>query len=192
MTDQTRRVLDFLSRSESYPHRPERVNMVQTHASWVFLAPPFVCKIKQPVNLGFLDFSTLELRRADCEREVALNRRLAEDVYLGVEGIREHRGRLGFGGDGEIVEWCVMMRELDPRWFLSRLLKEGSAGTAEMDRIAEKLQRFHAAQPPLSQDEAGTAIERLRLATDGNFEVAQSWTGRSLSPSSFDDEKLRF
>lgn len=186
MTDQTRRVLDFLSDAASYAHRPERVTMMQTHASWVFIAPPLVCKIKKPVNLGFLDFSTLELRRANCEREVALNRRLAEDVYLGVESIRERNGGLGFGGGGEVVEWCVMMRELDPRWFLSHLLREGAAGTAEMDRIAERLRRFHAEQPPLAQEEAATAIERLRLATDGNFQVAKDWIGRSLSQASHD------
>ena len=88
MTDQTRRVLEFLSDAASYAHRPARVTMVQTHASWVFIAPPLVCKIKKPVNPGFLDFSTLELRRANCDREVALHPRLAEDVYLGVASIR--------------------------------------------------------------------------------------------------------
>ncbi len=186
MTDQTRRVLDFLSRTQSYPHRPERVTMVQTHASWVFLAPPLVCKVKQPVCLGFLDFSTLELRRADCEREVLLNRRLAEDTYLGVESIRERDGGLEFGGTGEIVEWCVMMRELDPQFFLSHLLEEGVVGTAEMDLIVEKLRNFHAAQPPLAPGEAATAIERLRLATGGNFEVARNWIGQALSQSCFD------
>lgn len=186
MTDQTRHVLDFLSRPESYPQRPERVTMVQTHASWVFIASPLVCKIKKPVSLGFLDFSTLELRHDNCEREVVLNRRLAEDIYLGVESICNHNGRLRFGGDGEIVEWCVMMRELDPRFLLSHLLKESSVGTAEMDRIAKKLSRFHAVQPPLPPDEAATAIDRLRLATDGNFQVAQDWIGKSLSQTCFD------
>lgn len=186
MTPQTRRVLDFLSDAGSYPHRPERVTLVQTHASWVFIASPLVCKIKQPVNLGFLDFSTLEQRRQDCEREVSLNRRLAEDLYLGVESIREHDGRLGFGGEGEVVEWCVMMRELDPGGFLSHRLGEGTAGTTEMDRIAEKLQRFHAAQPALAPADAATAVERLKLATDGNFKVAQEWLGKSLSPPAFD------
>ncbi|MCE9519027.1 MAG: AAA family ATPase [Verrucomicrobia bacterium] len=186
MTDQTRCVLDFLSRPESYPHRPKQVTMVQTHASWVFIASPLVCKIKKPVNLGFLDFSTLELRHEDCEREIVLNRRLAEDIYLGVESIRQHDGALQFGGNGEIVEWCVMMCELDSRFLLSHLLKEGSVGAAEMDRIVDKLSRFHAAQPPLAPDEAATAIERLRLATDGNFQVARDWIGKSLSQSCFD------
>ena len=186
MTDQTRAVLDFLSRTDSYPHPPERVTMVQTHASWVFIASPLVCKIKKPANLGFLDFSTLELRHADCEREVTLNRRLAEDIYLGVECIREHDGRLQFGNEGEIVEWCVMMVELDPRFLLSHLLKTGTVGTAEIDRIAERLHRYHAEQAPLAQEVAATAIERLRLATSGNFDVAKNWIGKSLSQSCFD------
>ena len=87
--------------------------MVQTHASWVFIAPPFVYKVKKPVHFDFLDFSTLELRKEDCEREVSLNRRLAAGIYLGVVAIRETPGGLGFGDDGEVVEWAVRMRELD-------------------------------------------------------------------------------
>src|SRR6185295_19373980 len=96
----------------------------QTHASWVFIASPFVYKIKKPVNLGFLDFSTLELRREDCEREIVLNRRLAEDVYLSVESICESDGQLHFGGSGTVVEWAVKMRELHQELLLSHLLKK--------------------------------------------------------------------
>src|SRR5438093_13052536 len=77
-------LLPFLLNPHSYPHRPRRVRLVQTHASFVFLAPPFVFKVKKPVNFGFLDFSTLEKRRYFCEREVELNRRLCPHVYLGV------------------------------------------------------------------------------------------------------------
>ncbi|HEY2572794.1 MAG TPA: AAA family ATPase [Verrucomicrobiaceae bacterium] len=182
MNESSRRLLDFLSRPQSYPHGPAQVSMVQTHASWVFIAAPLVCKIKKPVNLGFLDFSTLELRHKDCEREVTLNRLLAEDVYLGVESIRQRGGELHFGGEGEVVEWCVMMRELDPRGLLSHRLKEKrKVDTADIDRITEKLLRYHAAQAPLKQEEAATAIERLKLATDGNLDIARPWIGKSLS-----------
>src|SRR6266545_3604693 len=70
-------LLPFLLNPQSYPHRPRTVRLVQTHASFVFLAPPFVYKVKKPVNFGFLNFYTLEKRRNFCEREVALNRRLS-------------------------------------------------------------------------------------------------------------------
>src|SRR5207244_6111528 len=81
---QARELVDFLESPTSYPHRPGEVRSVQTHISWVFIASPFVFKVKKPVNLGFLDFSKLEKRRYFCQREVDLNRRLCPEIYLGV------------------------------------------------------------------------------------------------------------
>ena len=81
-------LLAFLEDADSYPHTPERVEIVQTHISYVALVPPFVYKVKKPVDFGFLDFSTLEQRRHFCEEEVRLNRRLCADTYEGVVPIR--------------------------------------------------------------------------------------------------------
>lgn len=182
----TQRLLDFLSDTESYPHRPPQVTLLQTHASWVFIAPPFVYKIKKPVSLGFLDFSTLELRHADCKHELALNRRLADDVYLGIEPICEHEGHLHFGGYGEVVEWAVKMRQMDPRYFLLQLMQTEEVGTREMDRIVEKLNRFYASQPPLPAAEVATANEHLRQGTEDNFKAAARFVGQSLSQPALD------
>ena len=79
-----KQLLVFLSDRRSYTHRPRSVRLIQTHASYVCLATPYVFKVKKPVNFGFLDFSTLEKRRYFCEREISLNRRLCPDVHLGV------------------------------------------------------------------------------------------------------------
>ena len=182
----THRLLDFLSNTESYPHRPPQVTLVQTHASWVFIAPPFVYKIKKPVNLGFLDFSTLGLRHADCKREVALNRRLAEDIYLGVEPVCEHEGRLHFGGYGTVVEWVVKMRQLEPRYFLLELMKTSSVGKREMDRIVDRLQRFYVSQPPLQPGEVRAANEHLKQGTEDNFKTSAQFVGQSLSQQALD------
>src|SRR5437870_8511171 len=81
---ESKELVDFLASPASYPHEPAEVCAVQTHISWVFIASPFVFKVKKPVNLGFLDFSTLEKRHHFCRREIALNRRLAPEVYLEV------------------------------------------------------------------------------------------------------------
>lgn len=182
----TQRLLDFLSDAASYPHRPPQVTLVQTHASWVFIAPPFVYKVKKPVSLGFLDFSTLELRFADCRRELALNRRLAEDIYLGLEPICEHEGRLHFGGYGGVVEWAVKMRRMDPRYFLPELMRTQDVGIREMDRIVERLHRFYIAQPPLPADEVSSANEHLRQDTEDNFQTSAQFVGRSLSQHALD------
>ena len=72
---------------QRYPHAAPRVELVQTHISWVLLAGDFAYKIKKPLKLPFLDFSTLERRRICCNDELRLNRRFAPDIYLDVVGI---------------------------------------------------------------------------------------------------------
>ena len=100
-------LLAFLRNPASYPHRPSEVREVHTHASLVFLVPPFVYKIKKPVDFGFLDFSTLEKRRHFCQREVELNSRLAPGVYQGVVPVTREKNRFGFGGSGRSVDYAV-------------------------------------------------------------------------------------
>ncbi len=182
----TQRLLSFLSDSTSYPHQPSHVTLVQTHASWVFIAPPFVYKIKKPVNLGFLDFSSLELRHADCERELVLNRRLAEDIYLGLNPICESDGILHFGSDGVIIEWAVKMREMDPHYFFKQLMNNQAVGIREMDRIVDKLHRFYTTQPPLPKNAVTTANEHLLQSAEDNFKTSKQFVGQSLSQHALD------
>src|SRR5213594_5271949 len=101
---QSQELVSFLEVPASYPYGPREVRSIQTHISWVFVTTPFVFKVKKAVNLGFLDFSTLEKRRHFCEREVELNRRLASEVYLGVVRIYKTASGFSFEGEGEIVE----------------------------------------------------------------------------------------
>src|SRR5207244_12255193 len=112
-TQGSRKLIDYLKLPASYPHRPRRVLLRQTHISWVFLASPFVFKVKKPINLGFLDFSTLEKRHHFCQRELELNRRLCPDVYLDVLPIYKTASNFSFKTKGKIAEYCLKMKELD-------------------------------------------------------------------------------
>src|SRR5687768_4575368 len=94
-TDQEQ-LVRFLKSPSSYPHLPAKVRPIQTHISWVFIASPFVFKVKKPVDLGFLDFSTLEKRYLICRRELELNRRLCPEVYLAVIPIYESDAGFSF------------------------------------------------------------------------------------------------
>jgi aminoglycoside phosphotransferase family enzyme/predicted kinase len=178
-------LLPFLINPNSYPHRPSRVRLVQTHSSFVFIAPPFVFKLKKPVNFGFLDFSTLEKRRYFCEREVELNRRLCPKVYLGVLPISRLRGRFSFGGEGRVVEYAVKMRKLSERHFLDRLVERGEAVPGDLDRIAIALREFYLAQHPSEEIEAWGRIDRLRISTDENFRQTRKFIGNTLSRPAF-------
>src|SRR5207249_9964761 len=150
---ESKELVDFLASPALYPHRPAEVRVIQTHISWVFIASPFVFKVKKPVNLGFLDFSTLEKRRHFCELEVELNRRLCPEIYLGVVPIYKTASGFSFnaGGDpapnafGEdaIAEYCVKMRELPHGGFLRELLGKDLVGETEINRVISCLHRFY-------------------------------------------------
>lgn len=142
--------------------------MVQTHASYVFLADRTVYKIKKPVDFGFLDFSTLARRHRFCQREIELNRRLAPDVYRDVVPIRRAGRSFAFDGNGDIVEYAVRMRRLPKGGFASERISRGRLGPREIDRLATTLTRFYRAQAG-SLD--GPMPDRQRKSIDDNLRV---------------------
>jgi len=179
-------LLPFLLNPNSYPHRPRTVRLVQTHASFVFIAPPFVFKVKKPVNFGFLNFSTLEKRRHFCERELMLNRRLSPRIYLGVVPISTRNGRFVFGEGDLVVEYAVQMRKLSEGKFLDQLVERDQVVPGDLNRIANLLKQFYAAQHPTGEIEAWGRIDRLRISTDENFRQTREFVGHTLSRPAFD------
>jgi aminoglycoside phosphotransferase family enzyme/predicted kinase len=179
-------LIPFLLNPKSYPHRPRAVRLVQTHASFVLIAPPYVFKVKKSVNFGFLDFSTLEKRRRFCEREVALNRRLSPKIYLGVVPISTRNGCFTFGKGDRVVEYAVQMRRLSERHFLDRLVARDEVAPGHLNRLVQVLKRFYASQPPTEEIEAWGRIDRLRISTGENFRQARVFIDQTLSRPAFD------
>ncbi|MGE5319906.1 MAG: hypothetical protein ACM3KD_06990, partial [Hyphomicrobiaceae bacterium] len=135
----------FLGRPDAYPEATARVEAVETHMSWVFLTDRHAYKLKKPVRYPYLDFSTTEARRLDCEQEVRLNRRLAPEVYLGVVPlVRDTAGNLRLGGEGETVDWLVRMQRLPADRMLDHRLRSGIVAQPEIDRLAQRMARFYA------------------------------------------------
>ncbi len=184
---------DALSAPAAYPHDPDRIDFEQTHISLVALVPPRVYKIKKPVSLKYLDFSTLERRRHFCEQEVRLNRRLAPDTYEGVVPIVDTDDGLRVDGApdaGPVVEVAVAMRYLDPDQFLEARLARGAASAAEIDRVARTLCAFYESRPSTPEVAEAGRIDRLRAVTEGNFAEAEGHVGHLLSRPAH--EALRF
>ncbi|MCS3627300.1 hypothetical protein GGP50_001121 [Salinibacter ruber] len=184
---------DALSAPAAYPHDPDRIDFEQTHISLVALVPPRVYKIKKPVSLKYLDFSTLERRRHFCVQEVRLNRRLAPDTYEGVVPIVDTDDGLRVDGApdaGPVVEVAVAMRYLDPDQFLEARLARGAASAAEIDRVARTLCAFYESRPSTPEVAEAGRIDRLRAVTEGNFAEAEGHVGHLLSRPAH--EALRF
>ncbi|MEX0821301.1 MAG: AAA family ATPase [Rhodothermales bacterium] len=178
-------LIDVLRSPEAYPHDPESVQVKQTHASWVFLVDAYVYKIKKPVSLGFLDFSTLEKRKHFCEQEVRLNRRLCPDLYLGVVPISRSKDGYVLEDDRDIVEYAVKMRRLDGGAFAVDLVDEERLETSDLDRVVDVLAAFYDEETPSPEMAAWGRPDRLALSTDENFEQTLDFTGMLLSPPAF-------
>lgn len=177
-------MLADLARPDSFPDTVEAVEVHQTHISAVFLGGTIAYKIKKPVQLAFLDFSSLEKRRHFCEEEVRLNRRLAPHVYLGVVPVTADAAGLRFEGSGPVVEWAVKMQRLPARATLEARLDDVTPG--QMESLARKLGEFHraaAAGPDIAQ--------YARLATVAgnmrdNFEQCRGDVDGLVSQTVFD------
>ncbi|MBN1239170.1 MAG: AAA family ATPase [Gammaproteobacteria bacterium] len=132
---------------DAYPHETDAIELVETHISWVLLTGPYAYKVKKPLALPFLDFSTLERRRHFCDEELRLNRRLAPQLYLDVVPIG---GRPGSPRVGEepAIEYAVKLRQFPPDATADRRLEAGAVSAEDIRRLAERIARFHAELPP--------------------------------------------
>lgn len=139
-----RDVFDFLGRPEAYGAGVAEVERIDTHISAVFLAGERAYKLKRAVRLPFLDFTSLAARRAACDNELAINRRIAPRVYLGATPVtRDDAGRLAIGGAGAAVDWLVVMHRFDQSELLDRLAARGALRREHMRDLAEAVAAFH-------------------------------------------------
>jgi aminoglycoside phosphotransferase family enzyme/predicted kinase len=160
---------------------PRQVEIRQTHISIVALVGDVVYKVKKPVDLGFLDFTTLDKRRIACLEEVRLNRRLAGDVYLGMVPIVRTPDGICVEGEGEPIEWAVKMRRLPDEASLLALLDRGKLTDVLLASLAERIAKFHAAAD--RQTDGG--FETIAANARQNFEQTAAHVGTTVSPAVF-------
>jgi len=134
---------EALRRPEAYPHSTGTIEVVETHISWIFLTESYAYKVKKPLNLGFLDFSTLEKRLHYCNEELRLNQRLCPEIYLSIVPVMKSSSSICVDGDGEIIDYAVKMVRFDRTMELDRLLSSGQLNTMHIDILAHLIARFH-------------------------------------------------
>ena len=136
-------LIQSLKKSEFFPHNVSELQVIETHISWVILTGEYAYKIKKPVDLGFLDFSTLDKRKYFCEEEIRLNKRLAPEYYLDVVKISGSELNPVYNGDGEAIEYAVRMRQFPQQCELDQLLAINQLDNVTMALLAEKIAEFH-------------------------------------------------
>lgn len=178
-------IFQAMERPDFYPHPVTTIRQRETHISKVFLTGTYVYKIKKPVNLEFLDFTTLAKRRHFCEQEVILNRRLTHNVYLDIVPITFKDGRYYLSGLGGPVEYAVKMRQLPEDLSMVRLLRRGGIDKGALQELARILAGFYGQAPTGGHINTFGSWESVRANCEENFRQTEMFAGRILDERMF-------
>ena len=149
--------------------------------SFVFIADDYVYKVKKPVDLGYLDYTTLEKRQFFCQREIELNRRLCPDVYLSVMPITQDRGNIVIGGQGEVIEYAVKMRRLPQEAMMDVLLSNNQVSAEMVANVAKKLADFHHRAETNATIITFGDLDTITQNTEENFTQTEKYIGVTIS-----------
>ncbi|MEK6261868.1 MAG: AAA family ATPase [Planctomycetota bacterium] len=175
-------VVRSLSRASAFSVSVDEVSVRQTHISAVFLGGELVYKVKKPVKLPFLDFSTVELRHDFCLEEVRINRPWAPEVYLGVVPVTREADGLRFEGNGPVVDWAVKMRRLPESATLRSRLHAGVLEPRDLARAAQRIAAIHCQAACCVGDQATEAEAEFRRQLRGNWEFARGLKSDVIEP----------
>ncbi|MCJ7576803.1 MAG: hypothetical protein MUO80_09095 [Dehalococcoidia bacterium] len=178
-------VVEALLKPQAYPHKPQKIELVQTQMSFIFLTGEYVYKVKKPVNLGYLDYTTLQKRHFFCRQELELNRRLCPDVYLAVIPIVEEKGELRIEGQGKAIEYAVKMKKLPGERMMDVLLSQGQVTPEMVARVAEKLADFHKKAQTNQEIGAFGKLDVIRGNCDENFAQTEKYIGISITAEEY-------
>jgi uncharacterized protein len=178
-------LVDSMLNPRTYPEETSKIDLIQTHISFVFLTEKYVYKVKKPVNFGFLDFSTLDKRKLYCEKELQLNRRLCPDIYLEVVPINKAK-TLKIRGEGETVEYALKMKRLPQECIMTTLLQEGKVDKKAIDELASKVAKFHSEAQTNDEITNIGGIKAVKFNWDENFAQTTKYQGQTLSKADFE------
>jgi len=179
-----KQVVEALMKPKAYDEEPGKIELTQTHISFVFLTRNFVYKVKKAVNLGFLDFTTLEKRRFFCEKELELNRRLCEGMYLEVVPINRS-DVIKIKGEGETVEYAVKMKRMPQESMMNKLLEENKVDSKLIDEIAKIIAEFHSKAETNRRISEFGSLAVIETNWKENFDQTREFVGETISTEDF-------
>ncbi|MEJ5361611.1 MAG: AAA family ATPase [Spirochaetota bacterium] len=182
-------IVSFLSNPRAYNHPVDTVTVVQTHISYVFIAKPYVYKLKKPVDFGFLNFVSFEDRKFYTFEEYRLNSRISPEIYIGVVAIAKDGNSFrlvedGLYNDSGVVAYCVKMKYIDDTYSLKNLLKQGISNQL-LSLIAQKIYTFHKDADNTEGLQGFGGINEISKNTLENFDQIEKYIGVAISKSDY-------
>ena len=159
-----------------FPEVSAERELIETHISWVFICHRFVYKIKKPIKYSFLDFSTLEKRKKYCKREIELNKRLTDAIYLDVVPINRLNDHYKIGGNvGTVIDYAVRMHKMDRTKQMDQLLVQNKVTKSDIQNLAKKIAVFHGNTVIIHQKDVMDIQEEFNdLEAEKEYLAAQS------------------
>jgi len=186
MSSQLPEIAQAFLNPKIYPDKTTKVEMMQTQMSFIFLTGKYVYKLKKPVNLGYLDYTTLEKRLYFCNQEVTLNSRLCPDTYLGVIPVKCGPKGITLKGEGEIIDYAVKMLYLPQDRMLNVLLDRNRVIPDMMVQVAQKMAAFHAVAATNPTISAYGSIQALQINADENVSQTEKYVGKLITARQFE------
>ena len=178
MTDKIEQLTAQMQQPNFYPHAvAENIQLVQTHASLVFLTGEYAYKIKKSVNYGFLNYSTLDKRKYFLNQELKLNRQIAPELYLQILPISSNNGKFALESSENIVEYALKMRQFSQDNLLSNLLKAGKLAQDCFVDLGKIVARFHADAKTNEYISSFGAVDKISAAFVENYQQSQKYIG---------------
>lgn len=178
------KVVEALKKREAYDEEPGRIELVQTHISFIFLTRNFVYKVKKAVDFEFLDFTTLGKRHLFCQKELDLNRRLCGDMYVEVVPINKSE-TIKIKGEGQTVEYAVKMKRMPQETMLSVLLDHRKVDNRLIDQMAKIIADFHSKAEANKRISEFGSLATIETNWKENFEQSQEFVEKTISAKDF-------
>ncbi len=179
-----KQVVEALKKPEAYDEEPGKIELKQTHISFIFLTRNYAYKVKKAVNFGFLDFSTLEKRGFFCEKELELNRRLCGDMYLEVVPVNRS-DVIKMKGEGVTVEYALKMKRMPEETMMTKLLEEDKVDGELIGRIAKIIAEFHSKAKTNKRIGEFGSLPMIETNWKENYEQSQEFIGKTISLESY-------
>jgi aminoglycoside phosphotransferase family enzyme/predicted kinase len=188
-SDSSGELISALQNPALYDHPVENFSVIETHISWVLLTGYFAYKFKKPVNLGFVDFSSLEKRQFYCAEELRLNRRFAPDLYLEVVVISGSHAHPHLRDNGEIIEYAVKMREFRQQNLLSNYADQQLLNPEHIEAIADVIADFHYSAEVVDCKTVFGSVDTISKWSRENFNHIESIIAADVLPGYFETLK---
>lgn len=183
-------LIQQMMQPEFYPHPvQEPIELIQTHVSYVLLTGEYAYKLKKPVNFGFLNYSTLELRQHFCAEELRLNQRGAGEIYLEILPITQQENQYHLGGTAEIVEYVLKMRQFPQESLFLSMFERGELNEARMEELGRVVAQYHAQAVTNDYIRKFGEVEQVRQSIDENYDQTVKYIGNPQTQAQFDETK---